>query len=134
MKRSNRQVTVILNADVTGVGFAGELVTVRAGFARNFLLRGGQAEVATPEKRKARETEIAKAEARRTDEVTKLEELAAKISAEPLHLSLKVGPNHQVFGSITAKDVAAQVKARFSEEVPPQQLPGLPLKALGRHP
>lgn len=124
---------MILNADVEGVGFAGELVTVKAGFARNFLLLKQQADVATPAMVKQREADIAKAEKRRTDEVAKLQETADKLSATPVKLSLKVGPDNRTFGSVTATEVAKQAAEQLKADLSAQQLSGLPLKALGRH-
>lgn len=133
MKKSKQQVAVILNADVPEVGFAGELLVVKPGFARNFLLPGGRAELATPARRKQREQEITKAESRRTKEVAEREALAEEIAAEPVQLKLKVGPDQRVFGSITASEVVKQLKAQRKLELTTQQLAGLPIKHLGRH-
>lgn len=132
MRKSKQQVAVILNADLPDVGFAGELLVVRPGFARNFLLPNRHAELATPGKRKQRETEIAKAEARRQSEVTDRQGLATDLGAEPLKLTLKVGPDGQAFGSITATEVAKQLKAQRKLEVAAKQLSGLPTSQLGR--
>ena len=133
MKKSKQQVSVILNADVPDIGFAGELLVVRPGFARNFLLPRGHAELATPAKVAQRETEIAKAEQRRASEVTEREALATEIAAEPLQLKLKVGPDKRIFGSVTATEVVKQLKAQRKLELTTQQLSGLPIKHLGRH-
>jgi large subunit ribosomal protein L9 len=133
MKRSNRQVSVILNADVDGLGFSGELVTVKAGYARNFLLAGRQGDVATPELLKKREKEIANAQTKREEEVAKLQGAVQALSTEPVKLKLKVGTDNQVFGSITAAELAKAVKTQLKQTVEPRQLVGLPIKALGRH-
>ncbi len=131
MKRSHRQVAVILNADVADVGFAGELRTVKAGYARNFLLAKDVAELATPERRTQRAAELAKADARRQAETGRLEELAATIAAEPIKLTLGTGPGGQVFGSLTAADVAEAAKEQHNITLDPKQLSGLPIKTLG---
>ncbi len=133
MKRSNRQVPLILNEDVEGVGFKGELVRVKAGYARNFLLPKNVAVVATPKLEKEREREIATATARREQEVADRQELAKTLAAEPVVLTLKVGPGGRVFGSVTAAEFAKQVKAQRQVEVDPKQLHGLPLHGLGTH-
>lgn len=133
MKRSTRQVSVILNEDVEGVGFAGELVTVRAGFARNRLLAGGLASVATPKLQAERKAEIAKADARREKEVADRQKIAEALEAEPLALILKVGPNGRVFGSITAAEFTKQVKAQRKVELDPKKLHGVPIAGLGSH-
>ena len=131
MKKSKQRVAVILNTDVPETGFAGELLVVKPGFARNFLLPRGHGELATPAKLKKREKEIAKAEERRSSEVTQREELAVTLGAEPIKLSLKVGPDGQPFGSITASDVVKQLKAQRKLELTTQQLSGLPTSQLG---
>lgn len=132
MKRSHRHVDVILNEDVEGIGFAGELLSVKAGFARNFLLATGKADVATPERQAKRQADMVKATARRESEVAQRQKVADKLNAAPVHLSLKTGPGNQVFGSITAADVAKQLKTEHKIELDAKQLHGLPLKQLGR--
>ena len=132
MKRSNRQVAVILNQDVEGTGFTGELLTVKPGFARNFLIPRKLADIATPALEKERQKQIAEAEARREKEVAERQKLADSLAAEPIELSLKVGPDGRVHGAVTATMVAKALKDKKAE-VPTQQLSGLPLKSLGRH-
>jgi large subunit ribosomal protein L9 len=134
MKRSHRHVSVILNKDLEGIGFAGELLSARAGFARNFLLNDGRAEVATPAKIKQREAELAKAKQRREEEVTTRTALAEKIAATPMETTLKTGQNNRVFGSITAVDVTKKLKADHGLDIDKSHLHGLPIKQLGSTP
>src|SRR5262245_19492995 len=117
MKRSQRQVSVILNEDVDAVGFAGELVTTKPGHARNFLIPRKLGTVATPGLIKKREADIAKATKRREEEVAAREKVAGALGAELLALTLKVGPGGRVFGSITATDFAKAVKEQRKVEV-----------------
>ncbi len=131
MKRSHRHVSVILNKDLDGIGFAGELLSARAGFARNFLLNDGRAEVATPARIKQREAELAKAKQRREEEVTNRNTLAEKIAASPMEATLKTGQNNRVFGSITVVDVAKKLKSDHGLEIDKNHLHGLPIKQLG---
>jgi large subunit ribosomal protein L9 len=131
MKRSHRQVSVILNQDVEGLGFAGELLTVKAGYARHFLLAAGLADLATPERQAKRAAETAKAAAKREAEVAKLQATATALTDQPLALTLKIGPDGRVFGSITAAAVVKALKAERDLAVTTHQLSGLPLKALG---
>ena len=133
MKRSNRTVPLILNEDVDSVGFKGELVQVKAGFARNFLLPKRLAVLATPQLAKEREQEIATATARREKEVADRQAVAKTLAAEPLVLKLKVGPGGRVFGSVTATEFAKQVKVQHTVEVEAKQFHGLPLHGLGSH-
>lgn len=131
MKRSHRHVPVILDQDVDGTGFAGELVEVRAGYARNFLLPQGLAQVATPKLKEQRRKDIEAAEARRGKEAAEREALAAKLAERPVELELKVGPGGQVFGSVTATEFAKAVRAQRKLEVDPRRLHGLPLSSIG---
>jgi large subunit ribosomal protein L9 len=131
MKRSHRHIPVILEKDVEGTGFAGELVDVRVGFGRNFLIPKGLAKAATPKLKEQRQKDIAAAEARRAQETAAREELATKLSEQPIELELKVGPGGQVFGSVTATEFAKAVKAQRKLDVDPKQLHGVPISSLG---
>jgi large subunit ribosomal protein L9 len=133
MKRSNRTVPLILNEDVEGVGFKDELVQVKAGFARNFLLPKNVGVLATPALQKDREAQIAKATARREKEVEDRQEVAKTLAAEPVVVSLKVGPGGRVFGSITATEFVKQVKEQRKVTLETKQLHGLPIHGLGAH-
>jgi large subunit ribosomal protein L9 len=131
MKRANRHVSVILEKDVEGTGFAGELLTVKPGFARNFLLPNQLAAVATPQLKAERDKHIAAAAKKREDEVAARHELADQLAAEQITVKLKTGPDGQVFGSISARDVAAAVKTQRKLEVDAKHLTGVPIKRLG---
>lgn len=131
MKRAHRTVSVILEADVDGTGFTGELLTVKPGFARNYLLPKRLAVVATPKLAGEREKQIAAATAKREQEIAARQELADQLGAESVKLSLKVGAAGQVFGSLTASDVAGAIKDQRKLTVDPKQLSGLPTKRLG---
>lgn len=131
MKRSHRHIPVILEKDVEGTGFAGELVEVRAGFARNFLVPQSLAKVATPKLKEQRQKDIEAAAARRGQETAEREELAAKLAEEPIELKLKVGPGGQVFGAVTATEFAKAVKTQRKLDIDPKQLHGLPISAIG---
>lgn len=131
MKRSPQAVAVILNQDVENVGFKGELITVKAGYARNFLMRDGRGEIATPVRQKLREAEMAEAANRREKEMGSIRELATKISATPLELSLKTGLNNQVFGSISAADIVKKLQEVHELTVKTSNVAGVPIKALG---
>lgn len=133
MKKSKQAVSVILNQDLDGVGFAGSHVVVKPGFARNYLLAGGRAVLATPQLLTERAAEIAKAEAKRQAEHQAREELAEKLAASPLTTTLKTGPKGRVFGSITATEIVKLLNQQHQLSLTAQQLGGLPLKTLGSH-
>jgi large subunit ribosomal protein L9 len=125
---------IILQEDVEKLGNRGEVVTVKSGYARNFLLPHKLAVEATPGNMKALER-IRGALAKKT--ATELE--AAKKQAELLNgISLKftrkTGENDQMFGSVTTGDIAEGLKAQgFGIDKRQVQLRE-PLKTLGEFP
>jgi len=105
-------VQVILQQDLGKLGKSGDLVKVRPGFARNYLLPRGYAVPATTAQinRIAHEKAVALAKA---DKARKeAQELAAKIGALAISIPVKVGDEDRLFGSVTIKDIHAAVKAK----------------------
>ncbi len=125
---------IILQEDVEQLGHRGDVVTVKPGYARNFLLPNKLAVEATPGNMKALER-IRAALAKKT--ATELE--AAKKQAELLigvsvKFSRKTGENEQMFGSVTSADIAEGLKAQgFGVDKRQVQLAD-PLKTLGEFP
>ncbi len=98
---------VILKTDVKGSGKKGDILEVSDGYAKNFLLKKGLAEIATStgineiqQKRKA--DAFHKAE-----NLKALKELAAQINGKEVSVAIKVGENGKTFGSVTTAQVAA---------------------------
>ena len=122
---------VILRQDVESLGRAGEVVTVKDGYARNYLLPRGLAYQATARHRRQLEAERAgraKVQAAAVD-VARAE--AAKLEAASLTFTMKAGEGDKLFGSVTAADVAAQLAAQgFAVDKKQIEL-AEPLKALG---
>ena len=125
---------IILQEDVEKLGHRGDVVAVKPGYARNFLLPNKLAVEATPGNMKALER-IRAALAKRT--ATELE--AAKKQAElrtgvPIKFTRKTGENDQMFGSVTTGDIAEGLKAQgFGVDKRQVQLAD-PLKSLGEFP
>lgn len=100
---------VILLQDVPDLGEKGHLATVSRGYARNYLLPRGLAEVATPgkivefrrreEERKAREARMA----------AQAEEITATLNRTVLTIAAKAGEGDRLFGSVTTADIAAAI-------------------------
>jgi large subunit ribosomal protein L9 len=97
---------VILREDVKSLGKAGELVKVKPGYARNFLLPKGLAYEATEGNRKRILAESKARTARATEERSAAESFAAALRGVTLTLARKVGEGDRLFGSITAQDLA----------------------------
>lgn len=122
---------VLLQADVENLGTGGEVVKVRPGFARNYLLPRGLAVQATPSNL-ARVEELKKAAAaRKSQEVAAAQELAKKLEGSSVKIARSFGDEGKMYGSVTSKDIVeAFEKNGLSFDRKNIHLPE-PLKTLG---
>ena len=97
---------VILLSDQRHLGRRGEVVEVKPGYGRNFLLPQGIALEATPGNLKYFEQQRAKIDARHTKERDAAAEIAAKLAGLRLEIPKRVGETDTLYGSVTAGDVA----------------------------
>jgi large subunit ribosomal protein L9 len=100
-----RNLQVILTDDLHNVGQSGELVKVKPGFARNFLLPRGLAALATADNVARIEHEKRVALARAAKQRAAAQELAAKLATVKVTLKAQVGEENKLYGSITSRDV-----------------------------
>jgi large subunit ribosomal protein L9 len=126
-------IDVILREDIKTLGKAGELVRVKPGYARNFLLPKGLAYEAT-EGNKARIAGEARARAsRQAAERGDAERLAASLKGLTITLTGKAGEEGKLFGSITAQDIADEL-ARQGQPIDRRRIAlDHPIKTLGHH-
>ena len=100
-------VEVILKEQIQGLGAEADIVKVRAGYARNFLVPHGKALEAT----RTNKTRLKVLQARRAEreakELSDAEAIATKLKKVTLRLTLKTGSDGRAFGSVTAHDLAA---------------------------
>ena len=122
---------VILREAVDKLGHPGDIVTVSAGYARNFLLPRGVAYEATPGNKKRIAQEKARLEAAENARREAAQALAAKLEPVSLTFSARVGEEGKLFGSVTAGDIADQLKAQGFEIEKRQIDLHEPIKALG---
>lgn len=101
---------VILQSDVDNVGKSGDLVKVRPGFARNFLIPRSLAVPATTAAINRISHEKAVAVAKADKAKKEAQGLAEKISGLKITISRPVGDDDRLFGSVTAKDIENEVK------------------------
>lgn len=128
-----RSVDVVLLKDVDRLGTQGAVVHVKPGFARNYLLPQGLAELASPARLKMVETIHRQQRRKRERLQAEYEALKRKLEQQPLTLRLTVGSGEQVFGSVTAHDIAqALAQAGFEVEKRAIRLED-PIKTLGDH-
>lgn len=101
---------LILKEDVKGVGYKNDIIDVKPGFGRNFLIPRKLAELATPGTKKSRE-ELLKQVQHKQEKIKKdATEIAAKIGDSVLEIRAKAGETGKIFGSITAIQIADSLK------------------------
>ena len=106
---------VILTENIPNLGAEADVVKVRRGFARNFLLPQGKAIEATSASMRLINHLKAKRAEREAREVTAAEELARKISKVDLSFDLETGQRGKAFGSVTAKDITEKLLAELKD-------------------
>lgn len=92
---------IILRADVENLGRLGDVVTVKAGYGRNYLLPQGLAMLVTPGNLKAFELERKKLQARMDSLRSAADEMAGKLEGLVLTIPMRVGDNDKLYGSVT---------------------------------
>ncbi len=100
---------VILKQDVKGTGKQGEILDVSDGFAKNFLLKRGLAEVASSVAVNSLKLQKEAEARRKAEEIKAVKELAAKIDKTTVEVSIRCGENGKVFGSVTSKEIASRL-------------------------
>jgi len=100
---------VILREDVTHLGKAGEIVTVKNGYARNYLIPRGLAYHATAGNKRRIELERQRREARMETQRAEAADLAERLAAVSLTFTVTTGGGERLFGSITAADIAQKL-------------------------
>ena len=124
---------VILREDIESLGTRGEVVKVAAGYARNFLLPRRLAVAATDSNRKIVEQEKQAHLRKEAKLAGEAQELAKLVSAVTINIARKAGENDQLFGSVTAGDIADALTAqKYSIERRKIQLDE-PICTLGEH-
>ena len=101
---------LILKKDIEKLGKAGEVVSVKDGYGRNFLLLQDLALLATPVNLKIVEQERSRTLLCQEKEKKAVQELANKISSTSCTIAVQVGPDEKLYGSVTAQDIAQAYK------------------------
>ena len=97
---------IILKKDVANLGDAGEVVEVKTGYALNYLVPQGYATIGTPSALKQHEETVRQRAHKEAKNIAEAEAKAAKLSAAPVQVAVKVGENGKLYGSVTAAQVA----------------------------
>ncbi len=126
-------IEVILREDVKTLGRAGEMVRVKPGYARNYLLPQGLAFEATEGNKKRIAAETKARASRDQAEKVEAQQAADRLSGVALSLSGKAGEEGKLFGSITSQDVADAL-ARAGHTVDKRRIElEHPIKTVGEH-
>lgn len=124
---------LILTQDVAHLGKAGELVTVKSGYGRNYLVPRGLAVSATAENKSELDHRKRQVDARVAKERAAAASLADRISGMTLQFERLVGEDERMFGSVTARDLARQLEVAGVEIDSRQIEMGDTVKAIGKH-
>lgn len=124
---------VILNETVPSLGFVGDVVKVKSGYARNFLFPKGIALEANSNNKKVLEHRKRLLEVKRTALLKEAEALQAKLKSVEVSIAKTVGPEGHLYGSVTAIEIAEHLeKAGFALDRKLISIPE-PIKSLGAH-
>ncbi len=124
---------LILRQDINKLGEAGEVVSVRAGYARNYLLPQGLAYPATATNMRQLEEERERAEVRARRDYLEAKRRAAQLESVSLTFHANAGEESKLFGSITSADIAARLNEQSLDFQVDRRWIDLeePIKALG---
>lgn len=122
---------VILTEDIDRLGKIGDVVTVKEGFARNFLIPKNKARPATPGNMKALESVRKKEASEAAKQVEAARALASRISNISLTISVQAGDEEKLFGSVTADTVSDSLKEEGIEIDKKDIVIEEPIKKLG---
>jgi large subunit ribosomal protein L9 len=125
---------LILTNEVTGLGTAGDVVEVKDGYARNYLLPRG---LATPWTKGGQRQLDQMHVARGKRAIASLEDaqaLKASLESKPLVVAERAGENGRLFGAVTSQEVAATVQDQLGKEIDRRSVEFVtPIRSLGEH-
>jgi len=126
---------VVLTKDVKNIGFAGDIVKVAVGFARNFLIPNGLGKEATPAEMKKAEQVRASRVARHEEIVKNSDKIAEKLMATKISIARKVSSGIKLFGGVSESDIASAIhdQAKVELEKSHVHLSHGHLKTVGDH-
>ena len=125
---------VILLDKVANLGNLGDVVKVKDGYARNFLIPSRAARRATPNSIQEFETKRAELEKAASERFAVAQALGEKMSGRTVHITQKAGVDGRLFGSVTNNDIAeALTRIDFKIVKAQVRMPNGPLKMVGEH-
>lgn len=126
---------IILLEKVANLGTLGDIVKVKDGFGRNFLIPQGKAKRATTANKAEFEARRAELEKQQADILAAAKARAEKLAGQTVEVAQKAGEDGRLFGSVTNHDIANALTAKgFEVNKSEVRLPTGPLKAIGEYP
>ena len=124
---------VILTQDIKGQGKKGQLVQVSDGYARNFLLPKGLAKEATSENLNVMHGQQEAEAYRKQMALEDAQAMAEKLKAISVSIKAKAGENGKLFGSVTSKEIAAEIKNKLGIEIDKKKMSVADIKNFGEY-
>ena len=125
---------VILKKNVDKLGYANEIVNVKPGYGRNFLIPQGYAVLATASAKKAHEEVMRQKSHKEAKMLAEAQELAAKIADVNVSIATKAGENGKIFGSVNTVQLAdALRKAGYDIDRKSLKIKDEPIKDVGTY-
>lgn len=125
---------VILKKTVDKLGYKDELVSVKPGYGRNFLIPQGYATLATPSAKKAHEEVMRQKSHKESKVLAEAEVIAAKLTELTVTISTKVGENGKIFGSVNTVQLSEALKAAgFDIDRKSLKIKDEPIKEIGTY-
>ena len=124
---------VVLMQDVKGLGKKGELVTASDGYARNFLFPRNLAKEANAQAMNELKSREDAARFHKAEEKKAAEEMQAFLKGKVLRLTARAGQNGKLFGSVTTKEVSAELKKQWQADIDKRKLSMPDIKAFGTY-
>jgi len=122
---------ILLRQDYKGLGSAGDIVRVKDGYARNFLIPKGIAYLASDSSKRQYENEIKQQAWRLNKDKKNAEELAKKLETVSCTITVQVGEEDKMFGSVTSQNIAEVLEAQGFAVDKRKILLEEPIKSLG---
>ena len=124
---------LILTHEVTGLGHPGDVVNVKDGYARNFLLPNNKAIAWSLGGEKQIEGIRRARASRQIRDLDHAKEIKAKLEGAAISIKVKVGAQGKLYGSVTDKDVAAAIKAAAGIDIDRHKIKLAHIKKVGNH-
>ena len=123
---------IILKKNVDKLGYRDEVVTVKNGYGRNFLIPQGYAVLATPSNKKAHEEMLKQRAHKESKILAEAQEIAAKLADVTIKIATKVGENGKIFGSVNTVQLADALRvAGYDVDRKSLKIKDEPIKEVG---